>query len=238
MASRATERAAADTKRELRRLARLGSLLEASPHASLVHWDGVIRWANRAAAALVDHEPEQMVGQRLLRWVVPEHHAPAIGRTEAVMRDGVTRPATDVALLVGSRRVIVQTRAARTTWEGEPAVHLVIWDVTCRRAEHDQLSWDATHDGLTGLLTRFGILSVLEQALDPGQAPGRGARAVRVVMIDLDGFKAVNDLLGHNAGDRVLAGVGSRLAETCGPVPVGRLGGDEFLAVIDGPATD
>jgi len=147
-----------------------------------------------------------------------------IGRTEAVLRDGETRTGTDVALIVGSRRVIVETRAARTTWEGQPAVHLVIWDVT--------------HDGLTGLLNRSGIISILEAALEACPDPRPANTPVRVVMIDLDGFKAVNDLLGHHTGDRVLARIGGSLAEVCGTNPVGRLGGDEFLAVLDDPGAD
>ena len=233
-----TERTATDTDRELRRLARLGSLLEASPHGALVHSGGVIRWANRAAAALIDQEPEDVVGESLLKWIAPEHQTLAIGRTESVLRDGITRTGADVALTVGSRRVIVETRAARTTWEGQPAIHVVLWDVTSRRAEADQLTWDATHDGLTGLLNRSGIISALEAALEAGTDPGQPPDPVRVVMVDLDGFKAVNDLLGHHTGDRVLARIGGRLAEVCGTSPVGRLGGDELLAVLDDPDVD
>ncbi len=134
LTARPAEPTVSDADVELRRLARLGSLLETSPHGALVHCGGVIRWANRAAAALIDRDPEDVVGETLLRWIAPEHQTMAIGRSEAVLRDGETRTGTDVALIVGSRRVIVETRAARTTWEGQPAVQLVIWDVTCRRA--------------------------------------------------------------------------------------------------------
>jgi diguanylate cyclase (GGDEF)-like protein/PAS domain S-box-containing protein len=238
LASDATERTSSDAERELRRLAQLGSLLEGSPHAALVHCDGVICWANRAAAALIERDPDELVGESLLRWVAPEHHGAAIGRMESVLRDGTTRGGADVALIVGSRRVIVEARAARITWEGRPAVHAVLWDVTFRQAAADRLAWEATHDGLTGLLNRSGIISVLDAALDPCAQGDPAASPVRVVMIDLDGFKAINDLLGHHAGDRLLARIGARIAEVSGPRRVGRLGGDEFLAVLDDPATD
>jgi diguanylate cyclase (GGDEF)-like protein len=55
-----------------------------------------------------------------------------------------------------------------------------------------------------------------------------------VIFVDLDAFKAVNDRLGHVAGDRVLQIVADRLAAAAPPAFVGRLGGDEFLAIVDG----
>lgn len=90
--------------------------------------------------------------------------------------------------------------------------------------------WHATHDNLTGLYNRAGILALLEGALHrPRSWPG----SVAVFYIDLDDFKGVNDSRGHAAGDRLL--------RTCGEVLTlsvrqsdfaGRLGGDEFLLVM------
>ncbi len=222
---------------ELVRLARLGSLLDSSPHASIVHSSGVIRWANQAAAAVLATTPEELVGQSLLRFIAPESRRAAIERLRSILGGGdLPRDTTELVVTTSSGRMVVEARAALTTWEGEPAIHAVLWDVTSRRAEADQLGWEATHDALTGLLNRSGILAILDQALAP--TAEADAEPVRVVMVDLDGFKAVNDLLGHNAGDRILAQVGARLAKACGSLPVGRLGGDEFLVVLDQPALD
>ncbi len=94
-----------------------------------------------------------------------------------------------------------------------------------RLAEAEQRR-QALHDPLTGLRNRRGLLEVLE-GRGPGAAPG-GA----LVLIDLDGFKAVNDRFGHDRGDAVLIEVARRLvsATQVGDV-VCRLGGDEFAIV-------
>ena len=92
----------------------------------------------------------------------------------------------------------------------------------------EELERQAFHDSLTGLpnralLERY-LLSVLA---DPTIGP------VGVVMLDLDGFKAINDGLGHPAGDEVLIAVGERLQRSLRPNDmIGRLGGDEFAVVV------
>ncbi|GIE47470.1 hypothetical protein Ani05nite_10040 [Amorphoplanes nipponensis] len=82
------------------------------------------------------------------------------------------------------------------------------------------------HDDLTGLLNRSG----LEE-----EAARHGGRAMAVLLIDLNGFKSVNDTLGHAAGDQVLQEVAGRLSAELRPGDVaGRLGGDEFVVVLAG----
>jgi diguanylate cyclase (GGDEF)-like protein len=83
----------------------------------------------------------------------------------------------------------------------------------------------ATYDQLTGLLNRRGLVLRAEQL------PGR----LGVLFCDLDGFKAVNDTLGHAAGDELLTAVARRLEQCVGPLGVlGRMGGDEFVVVVPG----
>jgi diguanylate cyclase (GGDEF)-like protein/PAS domain S-box-containing protein len=94
----------------------------------------------------------------------------------------------------------------------------------------EQLAHRANHDDLTGLTVRRVVLGRLDEELDAG-------RPVSVVFVDLDGFKAVNDELGHLAGDDLLVGVADRLTVLAPPsVTVGRAGGDEFVAVTSVPA--
>ncbi|MCY1669713.1 EAL domain-containing protein [Novosphingobium sp. SL115] len=88
----------------------------------------------------------------------------------------------------------------------------------------------ATVDPLTGALNRRAILLRLEQEL-VGNRHGHGA--AWLALIDLDGFKHINDTYGHAAGDAVLAAVAARLADVVQVKACGRLGGDEFAAIID-----
>jgi diguanylate cyclase (GGDEF)-like protein len=92
--------------------------------------------------------------------------------------------------------------------------------------------YQALHDGLTGLPNRTFLHDRIEEALvTPAARAGR--EQVAVLLIDLDGFKEVNDTLGHHVGDDLLRAVGARLQETAGTnVNVARLGGDEFAAVL------
>ena len=90
----------------------------------------------------------------------------------------------------------------------------------------------ASEDSLTRLPNRRGFFARLEITCDRAQREGR---RFAVGILDLDGFKPVNDLYGHAVGDRLLAQVGQRLAELAGEhVHLARLGGDEFALIIEG----
>jgi len=103
-------------------------------------------------------------------------------------------------------------------------------DVTARQALEADLSHRALHDPLTGLPNRALLLDRLERGLARARRfPG----LLAVLYVDLDHFKAVNDNLGHDAGDRLLETVARRLASVLRPSDsVARLGGDEFAAVL------
>lgn len=99
----------------------------------------------------------------------------------------------------------------------------------CEMAE--QMAYDASHDGLTGLANRNLFMERLEEALTH---VGRRRRALAVLFIDLDRFKLVNDRADHAAGDVVLCEMARRLtAMTRGVDVVARFGGDEFVALAE-----
>jgi diguanylate cyclase (GGDEF)-like protein len=99
------------------------------------------------------------------------------------------------------------------------------------RAERAALWWAVGHDDLTGLANRR-LFSTLAPALL------RGGRPTAMIVADLNGFKPINDTLGHDAGDRVLRIVAERLARCTGDALVARFGGDEFAAVLVSPHLD
>ena len=99
-----------------------------------------------------------------------------------------------------------------------------------------ELRHQALHDALTGLPNRALIMDRIEQLLVRNRRNGTIGAAL---FIDLDDFKNVNDTLGHEAGDRLLVAVAARLTSTLRDADtIGRMGGDEFVVLIDGAALD
>lgn len=115
--------------------------------------------------------------------------------------------------------------------DGKPLYQLaLINDVTALHQMRRQLEFEAQHDPLTGLANRKRFLDLLDQV--SATAPD-GARA-GLCFLDLDGFKAVNDTLGHEVGDQLLVALARRLEATVRDrgLEMARLGGDEFVVLI------
>jgi len=103
-------------------------------------------------------------------------------------------------------------------------------ELDAQRIISDRLMHEATHDPLTGLPNRAAIFTRLSAALDE-----RSGGSVGLCYVDLDGFKAVNDLHGHQAGDELLVTLSRRIRETATAFGAlaGRIGGDEFIVVAE-----
>ena len=111
------------------------------------------------------------------------------------------------------------------------SIQALAQDVSARVEAAEQLLHIATHDTLTGLANRRVLTERLSHALARAERTGE---AVALLFIDLDGFKSVNDLYGHAAGDEVLIDVAERLRRVArGSDFVARLGGDEFVILLD-----
>jgi diguanylate cyclase (GGDEF)-like protein/PAS domain S-box-containing protein len=113
---------------------------------------------------------------------------------------------------------------------GEPVLQGYLLDITARQEAEEQLRHQAFHDPLTGLANRALFTDRVQHALvvNSGDAA--------VLFLDLDDFKAVNDSLGHLAGDTLLAAVGSRIRASLPPsLTVARMGGDEFAVLVEAP---
>jgi diguanylate cyclase (GGDEF)-like protein/PAS domain S-box-containing protein len=114
---------------------------------------------------------------------------------------------------------------ARVTVREDRSLILNIRDITDQRALEAELEQRAHNDALTGLANRAALTTCLAE-LPPNER-------ITLLFIDLDGFKTINDSLGHKRGDAVLRDVAQCIAaQTTPDVTVGRLGGDEFLAIL------
>ncbi len=133
-------------------------------------------------------------------------------------------------------RQFASTLAARWRMERriqelhESFEHLVEARTAELKKAYTELEYRATHDELTGLPNRAAVLDTLARELNRS---GRSGRAMAVVMVDIDHFKAINDAHGHLTGDAVLAEIAGRMRLLVRPYDtIGRFGGEEFLLVI------
>ncbi|AOK19648.1 diguanylate cyclase [Burkholderia cepacia] len=109
---------------------------------------------------------------------------------------------------------------------------IIVEDVTARRQTEQHIRHLARHDALTGLPNRHELHAELKRML--ARRTRRHGLAPAVMYLDLDGFKAINDRFGHQAGDDVLTQVAERLGKTLPPGELAaRIGGDEFVVAID-----
>lgn len=106
---------------------------------------------------------------------------------------------------------------------------LVAGVLAVRRRRHARVAWDATHDPLTGLLNRRGLVARGEPMRRALAAAGE---LLAVVYVDLDDFKKHNDRHGHAVGDRLLVSVARALSSTRATDLVARLGGDELVLLV------
>lgn len=223
-AAEEAQRSAAERAAENRAMAtRLAGLFESAPVA-IIETDGagrVLRW-NRAAEGIYGWTEAEVLGRS-----DPSHPDPAASPAGAgsfparhVRRDGSP----------------VDVEVAQAPLADEDEQQLIggiriVTDVTHRKRLEDKLHHQAFHDPLTGLPNRALFLDRAAAAL--AHAGSTGQR-VMIFLLDLDGFKTVNDSLGHLAGDELLTLAAARLTACLGAEgTVARLGGDEFAVLIE-----
>lgn len=136
-------------------------------------------------------------------------------------------------------QITVTPMAADT--EGSPGVLLSVADITARRELQARLRHLQMHDPVTRLPNRTLFFERLTAALEPESYEQGGTGRIGLCYLDLDGFQAVNDTLGHRVGDRLLAAVAERLTRCADEAGQGRataplvarLGGDEFALLVE-----
>jgi diguanylate cyclase (GGDEF)-like protein/PAS domain S-box-containing protein len=193
---------------------------------------GLVYW-NRACERLSGYTADELGGSAAILELIPEEERPAaFGVAEALAR-GESPVTVEVHWRTrsGELRLISWSSTALTDPDGN-VTHVVGTgiDVTERRGLEERLRHLADHDALTGLINRRRFEEELERHLAEGRRYGMTGA---LLVLDLDGFKAVNDNHGHRAGDRVLCAVADALRQRLRESDiVARIGGDEFAVLL------
>lgn len=230
---RNAEQAAAETR----------SLMAAVGEGILtIDGQGIIRSINPAAGKIFGYHLDELAGAKMAVLIPPElrqaHHegmanvaaggAPRLIGTPNVKVDGLRKDGTRFPLELTISAVTVGT---------ERWFVGVMRDITERLELERKLEHIAQYDSLTGLANRRLFMDRMRIALKRSE---RSTHSLAVVFIDLDGFKSINDTLGHQAGDQLLVEVAQRMSAVVRSTDtVARLGGDEFTVILEdikGPA--
>lgn len=199
----------------------------------VVEESGQISFANPAICRLLGTTADTLRDTELLDYL----HEPRVGQWHESgfyrhYRNADTYRVHDAILRTPEGRQVPVALSCAPLATEQKAMVLSVLDMSVVRDLYRQLEQQAVTDALTGLLNRRGFYQTVESMLLRNDHVGKH---LVLLYLDLDGFKRVNDSLGHDAGDQVLAWVAEQLKSCLRPHDVlARMGGDEFTVVIDG----
>ncbi len=199
---------------------------------------GILRYVSPAAAGVYGRPAEELVGTELAALIHPEDLGRVVHEVRRFLAaDPVEEPTTRIECRFRSGGGGSWLNVESTVNRHHGGLIFNSRDVTERVRLQAQLQHNAEHDPLTDLPNRALFTRRVQQALSGRRASDRGAalRGTAVLFIDLDGFKGVNDTIGHQAGDELLVQAARRLQDAVRKGDTAsRLGGDEFAALIVG----
>lgn len=252
-------------KSVLRNETRWRELVENALDCTLICRDGVIAYANKAGTRLLAPKDGSLLGRPFAAILHPDYREVIIAGLDDLVRetavehmkvlrhDGAVR---DVVMgfmpldhfstrefmieardITDENRAVTDLRASRDNLERlvDQRTRALRDEIAERRRIEERVRHQSRHDILTGLPNRMHFYEMLGETLDLARDTGH---QVGLMFVDLDGFKGINDTLGHEAGDRLLIKAAQRLKEAVREVDlVARLGGDEFTILLPGVAS-
>jgi diguanylate cyclase (GGDEF)-like protein/PAS domain S-box-containing protein len=216
---------------------RYRTLVEHSQVGVYMMLDDRYTYVNHAFATMFGYAEHELIGADFRALVPPESRDQQEQRYQRQSAGHGSRGDYSVTLIrKDGERIEVVVSAGRIDVDGKKYTTGTIRDVTEQRRVQRQLEHNANHDLLTGLPNRVYFEQLLAQVITSARSSGDAGYAV--LFLDLDGFKVVNDSLGHASGDMLLVQIADTLRANLGDhVLVARYGGDEFTLLPRGPCS-
>jgi diguanylate cyclase (GGDEF)-like protein/PAS domain S-box-containing protein len=210
------------------------SVLDGIPAAILMKdSEGIFVYLNDRACFMLGFAREQLIGKSDLDFFPEEQAKGYLAADKAILASGEAREIEEKITDMDGFEHTVITHKTRCNLGGQFYIVGFITDITPIRDSEERVKLMAFNDSLTGLPNRRSLFKHLDEALI------NGSEALALILIDLDGFKAVNDNYGHIAGDELLKEFGFRLKSvTRSTDHVVRMGGDEFAVMVHGYGTE
>jgi diguanylate cyclase (GGDEF)-like protein/PAS domain S-box-containing protein len=197
---------------------------------------GLVTEWNRQAETAFGWSRDEALGKRVADLVIPVRfrsaHRRGLRRFLDTRKTAILGQRLELcALHRDGREFPVELSVWATQVGSTYAFSAFVHDISERKRLEAELINQALHDPLTGLANRTLLLDRMTHALDRSE---RSASPMTVLFLDLDGFKRVNDSLGHSAGDKLLVAVAERLRGFIRPADtIARIGGDEFAVLLE-----
>ena len=218
---------------------RFRSLVQSSSDVvTVINEDGAITYQSPSMGRVFGHDSDGLLNTSYFDLVHMDDHVALAALIQSSMQRQGTNVAAELRIRHGDGRWCHAEVLGTSLLDHAVVAGILLnaRDVTERKALENQLSHQAFHDPLTNLANRALFADRLEHAL---KRAARRRRPLAVLYFDLDGFKGVNDTLGHVTGDLLLKEVASRLAASVrAGDTISRWGGDEFGILLEELATD
>lgn len=184
---------------------------------------------NPGATAIFGYQPEEMIGHPFDEICARDADTPAFSVKDAAELAAGTVIEFDARRSDGE---VFPVEASFSGWQGTDGFQFgaILRDISVRKREAERIRYLAEHDTLTGLINRNTLHAKLEAKIARAGAEGR---KVALLVIGIDGFQQINDMLGHAIGDLVLRAISERLMAAMPAAGlIARLSGDEFAIAV------